>query len=179
MRIVLPLWSCRRLRGDSGGEFIVGPSERDIQFAINVQEHVKNAQVPQVAEMESLQDPVIEPVLEEGESAAVALKKVLEGRVYRPEIPAGHRLNVRQDERVKFNKAKFKEHEEMLTSYFTLLWICRGADITNPPEQEAEIPDAENLRSESPENISPPVQEKSTASHQGECNEDLPGSNRR
>ena len=67
----------------------------------------------------------------------------------------------------------------MLTSDFTLLQICRGSDITNPPEQKAEIPDAENLRSESPESISPPVQEKATASHQGECNEDLPGSNRR
>ena len=164
-------------RDDAGGEYIVSPSERDVQFAINIQEQVKNAQAPQVAEMEMLQDPVTETVLEEGESATAALKKALEGRVYRPEIPAGHRLNIRQDERVKFNKSRLKEYEETLTSDPTPLRICRGADITNLQEQEAEIPNAENLRSKDPE--SSPAQEKSTTSHQGECNEDLPGSNRR
>ena len=80
---------------------------------------------------------------------------------------------------MKFNKSKFKEHEEMLTSDFTPLQIRRGPDITNPPEQEAETTDAENLRSESPENISPPARGQSTASHQVTCSEDPPKSNQR
>ena len=93
--------------------------------------------------MDDLKDPATRPALEEGELVAVTLKKLIETRLYRPELPKGHKFSVREGERVKFNKAKFKANEELMTPYFTPLEIHRGPEITSPhlpPDQAAGAP---------------------------------------
>ena len=102
-----------------------------------------------------IEDPETKIIPEEGDSATETLKKSIEGRIYRPQIPPGHRLNIRQDERVKYNKTRLKEIEEDLTSDPNRFQMYRGADIIHLQNREAETPNLYDLRGENSERLYP------------------------
>ena len=101
--------------GETGGECSISPSPKDTNFSKNIHEQVKDAEGPLVTEVETIKDPETEVGLEKGDTAVDTLKKAIENRIYRPQIPPGHLFEETSLPRVKYNKAKFKELEEGLT----------------------------------------------------------------
>ena len=137
---------------EAGGEYNVSSSSRDVQFSKNIQEQVKHA-TPIVTKVEMIEDHETKIIPEEGVSATETLKKAIEGRIYQPQIPPGHRLNLRQDERVKYNKTRLKEMEEDLTLDPNQFQMYRGADTTHLQNRETETPNLYDSRDENSENL--------------------------
>ena len=100
---------------------------------------------------------------EDGETAGKKLKKLIEGKQYKPELPPGHQLTMREAKRIRFNKAKTapsKKGDELELPHSTPLQIPGAPDLpplpTNP-HQSADPPTISSTspspRSESPDTI--------------------------